>query len=463
MGTFNLDDTIAAIATPLGEGGIGIVKISGPNAIEILHTLFSPPTQSTTSSSFQPRQLRWGYIRDPHDGSIVDEVLAVVMPAPHSYTRQDVVEIQSHGGILPVRRILELVLTCGARLAEPGEMTLRAFLNGRIDLAQAEAVRDIVQARTEAALRLAVAQLEGQLSARVRPVRARLLNVLAYLEASIDFAEDEIPPQDVITPLCLVADELAELLATADRGMIYRYGVRAAIVGRPNVGKSSLLNALLRGDRAIVTPIPGTTRDTLEETINLRGVPLILVDTAGIRAHPQDEVERLGVERSRTALRQADLALLVVDGSCPLEAADFEIATLIGEQPAVVAVNKCDLPASTRADTTRSILPSAPHVRISALTGQGIEDLESTILEKILGGQVLTSDMPLVSNARHKAAISQAREHVLAAIEGHQKGLSTDLVAIDVREAVDALGEITGETVTTDLLETIFSQFCIGK
>jgi len=463
MGAFNLDDTIAAIATPLGEGGIGIVKLSGPRAVDILRSLFSPVTQSTAPLSFPPRQLRWGYIRDPRDGSIVDEVLAVVMPAPHSYTRQDVVEIQSHGGILPVRRILELVLGCGARPAEPGEMTLRAFLNGRIDLAQAEAVRDIVQARTEAALRVAVAQLGGQLSARVRPARAQLLNVLAYLEASIDFIEDEIPPQDVITPLCAAADALAELLATADRGMIYRYGVRAAIVGRPNVGKSSLLNALLRGDRAIVTPIPGTTRDTLEEAINLQGVPLILVDTAGIRAHPQDEVERLGVERSRAALRQADLALLVVDGSCPPEAADFEIAALIGEQPALVVVNKCDLPAPAKTDMTLSILPSAPHLRISALTGQGIDELEAAILEKVLGGQVLTSDMPLVSSARHKAAISRAREHVLAAIEGHRKRLSADLVAIDVREAVDILGEITGETATADLLETIFSQFCIGK
>ena len=463
MGVFNLDDTIAAIATPLGEGGIGIVKLSGPRAVDILHSLFTPGARSSALPHFPPRQLRWGYICDPQDGSIVDEVLAVVMPAPHSYTRQDVVEIQSHGGILPVRRILELALRCGARLAEPGEMTLRAFLNGRIDLAQAEAVRDIVQARTEAALRVAAAQLGGQLSARVRPTRAQLLNVLAYLEASIDFVEDEIPPYDIIPPLRSAAEELSELLATADRGMIYRYGVRAAIVGRPNVGKSSLLNALLRGERAIVTPIPGTTRDTLEEAINLQGVPLILVDTAGIRAHPQDEVERLGVERSRAALRQADLALLVVDGSCPPEAADFEIAALIGEQPALVVVNKCDLPAPTEADAVLSILPSAPHVRISALTGEGIDELEAAILEKVLGGQVLTSDMPLVSSARHKAALSHAREHVLAAIEGHDKGLSADLVAIDVREAVDALGEITGETATADLLETIFSQFCIGK
>jgi tRNA modification GTPase len=463
MGVLNLDDTIAAIATPLGEGGIGIVKISGPAAVEILQTLFSPTPPSAAPFRFRPRQLHWGYIRDPRDGSVVDEVLAVVMPAPHSYTRQDVVEIQSHGGILPVRRILELALTYGARLAEPGEMTLRAFLNGRIDLAQAEAVRDIVQARTEAALRMAAAQLGGQLSARVRLTRAQLLNVLAYLEASIDFVEDEIPPQDVITSLGAAADALTELLTAADRGMIYRYGVRTAIVGRPNVGKSSLLNALLRGDRAIVTPIPGTTRDTLEETVNLQGVPLILVDTAGIRAHPQDEVERIGVERSRAALRQADLALLVLDGSCPLEAADFEIAALIGERPALVVINKSDLPAQAEPDAVLSILPSAPHIRISALTGEGITELEAAILERVLGGQVLTSDMPLVSNARHKAALSQAREHVLAAIEGHRKGLSADLVAIDVREAVDVLGEITGESATADLLETIFSQFCIGK
>jgi tRNA modification GTPase len=428
-----------------------------------LDRLFVPAaSRSGDHAVVRPRRLTWGRVRDPQSGSVLDEALAVVMPAPHSYTRQDVVEIQSHGGIVAVRRILQLALAAGARAAGPGEMTLRAFLNGRLDLAQAEAVLDIVQARTEAALRVAVEQLGGRLSARVRPLRARLVEVLAYLEASIDFVEDEIPPQDIVAPLGETASGLADLLASADRGLIYRQGVRAAIVGRPNVGKSSLLNALLRGERAIVTNIPGTTRDTLEETVNLQGVPLVLVDTAGIRLSTQDEVERLGVERSRAALQRADLALHVVDGSQPLESLDREIAGLVGEKPAVLVVNKCDLPAVAEEETT-GLLPGAPHLRISALTGQGIAEMEQAVLELVLGGRVSASDTPLVSNARHKDALTRALEHVQAAGQAQQDGLSADLLAIDVREAVDALGEITGETAGEDLLEAIFSRFCIGK
>jgi len=461
MTTFSLDDTIAAVATPVGEGGIGIVKISGPLAVPILRQLFEP-----AAPGLEPRRLAWGRVRDPGTGHVVDEALAVVMPAPHSYTRQDVVEIQSHGGIVAVRRILQLALAAGARPAEPGEMTLRAFVNGRLDLAQAEAVLDVVRARTEAALRVAVEQLGGQLSARVRQVRAGLVQLLAYLEASIDFADDEIPPQPVMPPLQDALARLQEILATADRGLIYRQGVRAAIVGRPNVGKSSLLNALLRGDRAIVTPIPGTTRDTLEETINIQGVPLVLVDTAGIRADAEGEVERLGVARSRAALARADLAILVVDGSQPLAPADWDIARLIGAKPAVLALNKCDLPGLAQEDQSTSapgLLPGARQVDVSALTGEGIDRLENTIAEMVLGGSVMAADTPLVSNPRHQACLARAADHVRAAIEGEGSGLSSDLVAIDVREAVDALGELTGETASQDLLEAIFSQFCIGK
>ncbi len=462
MGRFSLDDTIAAIATPTGEGGIGIVKISGPQAPAILSRLFEPAGGRHGRVAALPRRLTWGRIRDPRTGRLVDEVLAVLMPAPHSYTREDVVEIQSHGGIVAVRHILELALWAGARAAGPGEMTLRAFLNGRLDLAQAEAVLDVVTARTDAALRVAVDQLGGHLSARVRPVRARLVGVLAYLEASIDFVEDEIPPQDIGPSLSHVAAGLVELLATAERGMIYRQGVRAAIVGRPNVGKSSLLNALLRGERAIVTPIPGTTRDTLEETLNLSGVPLILVDTAGIRLHAENEVEQLGIERSRAALQRADLALFVVDGSQPLEALDHAVARLVDTKPALVTINKCDIPGEG-AVASGDLLPDAPHRRISALTGQGLAELEQAILELLLGGQVNASDTPLVSNPRHKAALSRALDHVRAALDGEQDAVSADLLAIDVRDAVDALGEITGETAGEDLLEAIFSQFCVGK
>ena len=453
---YSLDDTIAAISTPLGEGGIGIVRLSGEEALPILRRLFRGVRGDDVMES---RRLYYGHIVDPASGEVVDEVLVSYMRAPYTYTRQDVVEINAHGGIVPLRRILELTLRHGARLASPGEFTVRAFLNGRIDLAQAEAVLDIVQAKTEAGLRVAVDQLGGRLSQEVQALRARLVDVLAYLEASIDFPEDEIPPQDIAPALEQARSQIERLLARADRGMIYRQGVRAAIVGRPNVGKSTLLNALLRTERAIVTPIPGTTRDTLEETMNLRGIPLVLVDTAGIAA-TEDLIERLGVERSREALRRADLALLVVDGSEPLTEADREIAGLVGQRPAILVINKNDLPQVV---TELDLLPDAPRVRISALTGEGLETLEEAMVEAVFSGRVMVSDEPLVSNPRHKALLQRALEHVASAQEAHGQELPADFIAIDLTAAVNALGEITGETVSEDLLESIFSHFCVGK
>ena len=385
------------------------------------------------------------------------------MPQPHSYTRQDIIEIQAHGGIVPLRRILELIFSLGARPAEAGEMTLRAFLNGRLDLAQAEAVLDIIEAKTDAALRVATEQLGGSLSAQVAGVRTALLDTLAFLEASIDFVEDEIPVQDVVFPLSEVSTHLEKLLHSADNGMIYRQGVRAAIVGRPNVGKSSLLNALLRGDRAIVTNIPGTTRDTLEETANVGGIPVVLVDTAGIRTQTVGEVERIGVERSQTALERADIALMVVDGSYLLEKGDWEIEALMRDKPALLVINKNDLAATHEANIPSDFLRTAPRISISALNNEGIDTLEAAIIDLVMGGQVTLADTPLVSNPRHKSLLQRALEHTQAAIMAQQAGLSPDLVSIDVREAVEALGEITGETVTEDLLDTIFGKFCIGK
>jgi tRNA modification GTPase len=389
----------------------------------------------------------------------VDEVLVSYMKAPHTYTRQDVGEINCHGGIVPLRRVLELTLHRGARLASPGEMTLRAFLLGRLDLAQAEAVLDVVRAKTEAGLRVAVEQLGGQLSRQIRSVRRELVEFLAYLEVAIDFPEDEIPEQDIRQALSRATEALEALIASADQGLIYRQGIRGAIVGRPNVGKSSLLNRLLRTSRAIVTPIPGTTRDTLEETINLQGIPLILVDTAGI-ADSADLVERLGIERSRQALATADLALLVIDVSEELLDSDLQIAGLVGNKPALVVLNKTDLPKLAQTD---HLLPGAQQVRISALTGEGLADLEQGIVELIFSGGVVASDTPLVTNPRHKQALLEALDHVKAAQHAAETGLPTDLLAIDVTAAVDALGEITGETATEDLLELIFSEFCVGK
>lgn len=455
---YSLDDTIAAIATSIGHSGVGIVKLSGPESYTIARCLFR---SAIGKQNFQPYRMHYGQIVDPITGGVVDEAMVVYMPKPRSYTRQDVIEIQSHGGLVPLRRILQLTLSMGARPAEAGEMTLRAFLNGRLDLAQAEAVLDVIEAKTEAALRVAAEQLGGALSQQVRQVRRELLDTLAFLEASIDFVEDDIPLQEVVGPLGQVSGQLVRLLKSADQGQIYRQGVRAAIVGRPNVGKSSLLNALLRGDRAIVTSIPGTTRDTLEETANIGGIPLVLVDTAGIRSETSDEVERIGIERSQAALERADLALMVLDGSQKLEIGDWEIGRLIGSKSALVVINKSDLPSP--ADVRTDFLPSARRVRISALSGYGIESLEEAIITLVTGGGVTLADTPLVSNPRHKALLQHALTHTQAAVEAQAANLSPDLVSIDVRAAVDALGEITGETATEDLLDTIFSKFCIGK
>jgi tRNA modification GTPase len=346
-------------------------------------------------------------------------------------------------------------------MAEAGEFTARAFLNGRLDLAQSEAVLDIVQAKTEVSLQAAVGQLAGRLSDQVRAVRAGLVHALAYLEASIDFEEDEIPERDIGSDLEQAGAAIAQLLADADRGIIYRQGIRAAIVGRPNVGKSSLLNRLLRTSRAIVTDIPGTTRDTLEETLNLQGVPVVLVDTAGIAEGTEDPIERLGIERSRSALAQADLALLVVDASQPLGDADRAIAALVGDKTAIVVENKIDLLAA--AQVIESPIPGATYVQVSALTGQGLNALEEAIVGAVLSGHVVASEAPVVTSPRHKEALGRALDHLRAARAAYQDGQLIDLLAIDVSAAVNALGEITGQTASEDLVEAIFSTFCIGK
>jgi tRNA modification GTPase len=457
---YSLDDTIAAISTPTGEGGIGIVRMTGPDAAPILHRLFEPGS-GHHPPCLEPRTLHYGHILDPDAGEMVDEVLVVHMPAPRTYTRQDVVEINGHGGIVALRRILSLCLRQGARLAEAGEFTARAFLNGRLDLAQAEAVLDVVQARTTVSLQAAVGQLAGHLSGQVRSVRARLVDVLAYLEATIDFEDDEIPEQDISPGLDQAAAALSRLLADADRGIIYRQGIRTAIVGRPNVGKSSLLNRLLRASRAIVTEFPGTTRDTLEETLNLEGVPVVLVDTAGIAEKTEDPIERLGIERSRDALAQADLTLLVVDASQPLAEADRAIAALVREKAAIVVLNKIDL-LDTAPNGGHALL-DAPQVPVSALTGQGLERLEEAIVDAVFSGQVRSDQTPMVTSPRHKEALNRALDHVIAAHSAHQAGQLPDLVAIDLAAAVSALGEITGQTASEDLVETIFANFCIGK
>lgn len=441
-------DTIAAISTPLGEGGIGIVRLSGDEAFPITMAIFRGKLS---------RRLSYGRIIDPETGEVVDEVLTSYMEAPHTYTGEDVVEINCHGGPVPLQYVLQLALRQGARLANPGEFTLRAFLNGRIDLAQAESVAGIIQAKTRAGLRLAMQGLEGRLSEEIKSLRSQLMPVLAYLTARIDFPEDEIDPQDTLQPLKDALQALRELLATADCGIVYRHGLRTAIVGRPNVGKSSLLNRLLRQERSIVTPVPGTTRDTIEEIVNLKGVPFILVDTAGI-SHSRDQVEALGVERSRRAIEQADLVLLVIDLSEPIRESDREIIGFIGDRAVLVVANKCDLVREAKPEELGWEI-----VLTSALSGEGLAQLEESMVNLALGGRVFTSDALLVDNPRHKSALDSAEKGLSMALSSAEKGMPDDFITIDLTDALNALGEITGETVQEELLETIFSNFCIGK
>ena len=443
------DDTIAAIATPIGEGGIGVIRVSGAQAREIVGRVFT--------GELQHRRLSYGHIRDPADDSLADEVMVAYMRAPNSYTREDVVEVYGHGGPVPLQRVLKVLVTGGARPANPGEFTLRAFLNGRIDLAQAESVLDVIQAKTDAGLRVAMAGLQGRLSEPLKEIRGELMDVLAYLTARIDFPEDDVEAHDVLPALREAKEKLSRLIDSADAGIVLRQGVRTAIVGRPNVGKSSLLNRLLGQSRALVTPIPGTTRDTVEEVVNIRGIPFLLVDTAGIN-DTADVVEKLGIERTKDSVARADLVLLVIDQSEPLTPADAEVIEQVNGKTVVAVANKCDLP-------TRAALDSLAmgYTETSMLAGEGIEELEDRMVSQVMGGRAVTSDAPLVSNPRHKAALERAGTHLDAAEESVSKGMAEDFVTIDLTAALNALGEITGETVTEELLDTIFSKYCIGK
>ena len=443
------NDTIAAIATPLGEGGIGIVRLSGPQALTIAEKVFN--------EKLADHRVVHGKIINPDTKTVVDEVLACYMAAPHTYTAEDVVEINCHGGPIPLQQVLELLLKRGARPANPGEFTLRAFLNGRIDLAQAESVLDIIRAKTAASLRVAMQCLEGNLSRAIKAVRSDMMNALAYLTARIDFPEDEIEEQDVVQTLKRARASLQEIADRADQGIVYRQGIKTAIVGRRNVGKSSLLNRLLKQDRAIVSPVPGTTRDTLEEVVNIRGVPFVLIDTAGM-ANRQGLVESLGVERSREAIAQADFVLLVIDASVPLRSTDKEVIDMLAGKPVLVAANKSDLKQRARLDD----IPFE-RVHVSALTGESIEQLEAKMVESVMGGKVVSSDDILVSNPRHKACLEQALASLDQALTGIASDLTDDCITIDLTAALDAIGEITGETVSDEMLETIFSSFCIGK
>lgn len=458
------DDTISAVATAIGEGGIGIIRISGPESVAIVDKLFVG-SHGLKATMVDSHRICYGSIIDPDAGYTVDEVLLLIMKAPRSYTREDVVEIHCHGGPVPLRNILELTLKLGARLAEPGEFTKRAFLNGRLDLTQAEAVIDIIRAKTDASLKLAVNHLSGQLSEVIYSVRDAALEMIAHLEAAIDFPEDdieEVTSQQVDDQLIPLLAKLDHLLATAQTGRILREGLQTVIIGKPNVGKSSLLNALLREKRAIVTDIPGTTRDIIEEYVNIRGIPLKIVDTAGIR-ETEDIVEQLGVQRAREFVDKADLILLLLDSSSPLTEEDKQVLELLAGRQALVLMNKTDLPQKLDMSAIMQYSKEYQLLRISVQDGSGMDALEEAIVEKVYSGQVTQSEGAYVTNVRHVALLRQAYQHLEEARNTIAMNMPPDCIVVDLRAAWEKLGEITGDTAGEDLLDQIFSRFCIGK
>ena len=451
-------DTIAAISTPVGEGGIGIVRISGPASLPIARSIFT----AKSNGGLKSHRFSYGDVVHPDTGDLVDEAMLVFMKGPNSYTREDVVEVQCHGGTLVVSRILSLVLAEGARLAEPGEFTKRAFLNGRIDLVQAEAVMDVISSRTDASLALAQHQREGLLSKRISVVKDGILYALAYVEALIDFPEDDVDvavETDVLGRVAPALAELDTLIEGFDEGRVLRDGVSVVIAGKPNVGKSSLLNTLLKEKRAIVTSVPGTTRDLIEEVVNINGLPVKLLDTAGIR-ESEDQVEQEGVRLSLDRIPKADLVLFVVDGSTPFGEEDAVILDAIGTKSCIVVRNKSDLPVLALLPATCS----APLVGISTLNGTGVAELRDAISNAFMHGVAIDGrEFVAVSKARHRDALLKARLSLQSFVANLHAGVNMELLPVDLREALDAVGEVTGETTADDVLDRIFSSFCIGK
>jgi len=458
-------DTIAAVSTPPGEGGIGIVRLSGDRALEIVKNIFEPHRKQAQRLFTSTFTMGLGYIKN--DDTIVDEVLLTIMKAPHTYTREDIVEINCHGGALAVNEVLRLVLLRGARLAEPGEFTKRAFINGRIDLSQAEAVLDIVQAKTAKALETAVGQLKGRLSGKIKELNNRLKAMLVILEANIDFADEEdvapVRSEAIKNDLVSIKKELTGLIDSYDTGKILKNGVLSVIAGKPNVGKSSILNAFLRFDRAIVTSIPGTTRDVIEEQLSIGGIPFTLADTAGI-TDSEDIIEQEGVKRSRSHMERAQLVILVFDGSEPLDDRDREIATKVMTLPHISVINKSDLPCRLNTAELESIPGIAPdYIFMSAKTGKGLKKLENRMTEKVISGSAAGDHSILVTNARHYTILKKADTELQYALDTVLSGGEPELIAFDVRSAMEGLGEVTGKIASDDIMNDIFQNFCIGK
>lgn len=461
-----LSDTIAAIATPPGIGGVGIIRVSGSETFSIVNRLFS--SQGTLDLRKRPNKtIQYGYIIDPDtpDRHIIDEVLLLLMKGPHSYTAEDVIEIQCHGGMVSVRSILQLLLINGVRLAEPGEFTKRAFLNGRIDLTQAEAIIDIIDAKTEDSLSLAVQQLDGTVSTYIHEVREQLMAMIARLEVTIDYPEEDIEEvtlEEVRDGLLPIMNDMDDLLATAQTGRLIRDGIMAVIVGRPNAGKSSLLNALLRENRAIVTDIPGTTRDSIEEYMNVEGIPLRLIDTAGLR-HTEDTIEAMGVQKAKDYMQQADMILCVIDGSTPLTAEEIDILQSVSGKQTIVLINKSDVAQVVTAHDINQIGTYTAIETISAKAGDGTRILNHWVKELVYGGQVAHHQQAVLSNVRHISLMESAKSQLLEAMASIDSAMPVDLVVTDIRGAWEALGDITGDTIRESLVDELFSRFCLGK
>ncbi|HDB4111913.1 TPA: tRNA uridine-5-carboxymethylaminomethyl(34) synthesis GTPase MnmE [Staphylococcus aureus] len=456
-------DTITSISTPMGEGAIGIVRLSGPQAVEIADKLYKGKHLLNDVPS---HTINYGHIIDPESKEVVEEVMVSVLRAPKTFTREDIIEINCHGGILTINRVLELTMTYGARMAEPGEFTKRAFLNGRIDLSQAEAVMDFIRSKTDRASKVAMNQIEGRLSDLIKKQRQSILEILAQVEVNIDYPEyDDV--EDATTEFLLeqskeIKQEINRLLDTGAQGKIMREGLSTVIVGKPNVGKSSMLNNLIQDNKAIVTEVAGTTRDVLEEYVNVRGVPLRLVDTAGIR-ETEDIVEKIGVERSRKALSQADLILFILNNNEALTQEDYTLYEVVKNEDVIVIVNKMDLEQNIDINEVKDMIGDTPLIQTSMLKQEGIDELEIQIRDLFFGGEVQNQDMTYVSNSRHISLLKQARQTIQDAIDAAESGVPMDMVQIDLTRTWEILGEIIGETASDELIDQLFSQFCLGK
>ncbi|WP_147535992.1 tRNA uridine-5-carboxymethylaminomethyl(34) synthesis GTPase MnmE [Bacillus marasmi] len=458
-------DTIAAISTPMGEGAIAIVRLSGDEAIKIADQLFRGVNEKRLAT-VSSHTIHYGHLVEPKTGQVVEEVMVSLMKGPRTFTKEDVVEINCHGGIVSVNRVLQLVLNNGARLAEPGEFTKRAFLNGRIDLSQAEAVMDLIRAKTDRAMNVALGQMEGRLSKMIQKLRQEILEILAHVEVNIDYPEyddvEEMTHRMLIEKATYVQGEINKLLHTSQQGKILREGLSTVIIGRPNVGKSSLLNSLVQENKAIVTDIPGTTRDVIEEYVNVRGVPLRLLDTAGIR-ETEDIVERIGVERSRQVLKEADLILLVLNYSDELTEEDINLFKAVEGMDVIVIVNKTDLPIKIDLEKVKDLADTHKIVTTSLLEDRGVDELEEAIASLFFEGSIEAGDLTYVSNSRHIALLNQAAHAIEEAISGVDMGVPIDIVQIDLTRTWELLGEIIGESVHESLIDQLFSQFCLGK